>query len=59
MKLNDRCNWEEEDLSQPQTDRLLVIERKIYVTDWLAMAFAFTAGVISMSLVVIIFGGHQ
>jgi len=59
MKLNERCNWEEEDLSQPQSDRLLVLERKIYVTDWLAMAVAFIAGAFSISLIVIIFGGHS
>lgn len=59
MKLNERCNWEEEDLSQPQSERLLVIERKIYVTDWLAMAIAYLAGVFSLALVVIIFGGHR
>ena len=59
MKLNERFTWEEENLSQPQSDRLLVLERKIYVTDWLAMAFAFLAGVFSMSLLVIIFGGQR
>ena len=59
MKLNERFTWEEENLSQPQSDRLLVVERKIYVTDWLAMAFAFLAGVFSMSLLVIIFGGQR
>ena len=37
MKLNERFTWEEEDLSQPQSERLLIVERKIYVTDWLAM----------------------
>lgn len=59
MKLNERFTWEEEDLSQPQSERLLVIERKIYVTDWLAMAIAYLAGVFSLALVVIIFGGHR
>ena len=54
MKLNERFTWEEENLSQPQSDRLLVLERKIYVTDWLAMATAFIAGAFSISLLVII-----
>ena len=58
MKLNERFTWEEENLSQPQSDRLLVLERKIYVTDWLAMATAFIAGAFSISLLVIIFGGR-
>ena len=58
MKLNERFTWEEENLSQPQSDRLLVLERKIYVTDWLAMAIAFIAGAFSISLLVIIFGGR-
>lgn len=58
MKLNERFTWEEENLSQPQSDRLLVLERKIYVTDWLAMAVAFLAGAFSISLLVIIFGGR-
>ena len=58
MKLNERFTWEEENLSQPQSDRLLVLERKIYVTDWLAMAVAFIAGAFSISLLVIIFGGR-
>ena len=59
MKLNERFTWEEEDLSQPQSERLLIVERKIYVTDWLAMAVAFLAGVFSLALVVIIFGGQR
>ena len=59
MKLNERFTWEEEDLSQPQSERLLIVERKIYVTDWLAMAIAYLAGVFSLALVVIIFGGHR
>ena len=58
MKLNERFTWEEENLSQPQSDRLLVLERKIYVTDWLAMAAALIAGAFSISLLVIIFGGR-
>ena len=59
MKLDDRLNWVEDDLGQQQTDRLLVLERQIYVTDWLAMAVSFIAGAFSISLLVIIFGGHQ
>lgn len=59
MKLNERFTWEEEDLSQPQSERLLIVERKIYVTDWLAMMIAFLAGVFSLALVVIIFGGQR
>ena len=59
MKLNERFTLEEENLSQPQSDRLLVLERKIYVTDWLAMAVAFLAGAFSISLLVIIFGGQR
>lgn len=59
MKLNERFTWEEENLSQPQSDRLLVLERKIYVTDWLAMAVAFLAGAFSIALLVIIFGGQR
>ena len=59
MKLNERFTWEEEDLSQPQSERLLIVERKIYVTDWLAMAVAFLAGAFSIALLVIIFGGQR
>lgn len=59
MKLDERFNWVEDDLSQPQSENLLVVERRVYVTDWLAMTFAFTAGVLCMALVVIIFGGYR
>ena len=58
MKL-ERFNWVEDDLAQPQPDRLLIIDREIYVTDWLALTVAFIAGAFSISLLVIIFGGHQ
>ena len=59
MKLDERFNWVEDDLGAPQPDRLLIINRDVYVTDWLAMAVSFLAGAFSIALLVIIFGGAR
>ena len=59
MKLDNRFNWVEDDLAQPQPDRLLIINRDVYVTDWLALVVSFIAGSFSLALVVIIFGGQR
>lgn len=59
MKLDERCNWHEDDLGQPQSENILMIERKIYVTDWLAMLVAYLLGVATISILVMVFGGMR